>query len=75
MRSARPVRRIFSNSNGIESFSPALTRQRLRWVNVPNHSSTLKELNHAVTDLIKPRWGFDYILSVTRRSSFLATPG
>jgi hypothetical protein len=67
--------RVFPNSNGIELFSPALTRQRLRWVNVPNHSSTLKGLDHTVTDLLKPRWGFDFILTFTRRSSFLATPG
>jgi REP element-mobilizing transposase RayT len=37
--------RVIDNSNGIESFSPALTRQRLRWVRVQNQSSTLKELN------------------------------
>ena len=47
----------------------------LRWVNVPNNSSTLKELNHFAIRLIKPRWGFDFYMVITRRSSFLATPG
>jgi hypothetical protein len=47
-----PSARVFGNSNGIESFSPALTRQRLRWVHVQNHSSTLKELNHFAIALV-----------------------
>jgi hypothetical protein len=34
--SRRPRRAANQNPNGIQSFSPALTRQRLRWVNVRN---------------------------------------
>jgi hypothetical protein len=59
---------------GLPSFSPALTRQRLRWVWSRKfiNSERVESLRRA---WIKPFQGFDFRLTISRRSSFLATPG
>jgi hypothetical protein len=49
--------------------------ERLRWVNIANNFSTLKELNRHSGPSIKLFQSFDFYWTVTRRSSFLATPG
>ena len=47
----------------------------LHWVNVPNHFINSEGVESFRHPFMKPRWGFDFFMVTTRRSSFLATPG
>jgi hypothetical protein len=67
--------RAFQNPNGIPSSSPALTRQRLRWVNAPPNSSTLKGLNQTVVSIDPTLSELLIRRSISQGSSFLATLG
>jgi len=64
------------NPNGIESFSPRLSRRRGTTLGSrPVIFSTRNGLHHLLPKRIQPRWGKIHFTITTRRSRCASTPG